>query len=119
MRISVPALVALFGAIGFALAAGESADLSATELADPMLAALGGKVYSREKLRHALRGPGVGAAAARDGGDMREETHRGLAWLESGGAEGDGGGEVVGSGVDLGALLEDEGEGATGDGDGR
>ena len=38
--------MALFGAIGFALAAGESADLSATELADPMLAALGGKVES-------------------------------------------------------------------------
>ena len=78
-----------------------------------------GKVYSREKLRHALKGPGVGAAAARGGGDMREQTHRGLAWLESGGAEGDGGGEVVGSGADLGALLEDEGEGATGDGGGR
>ena len=38
-------------------------------------------------LGYKLKGPGVGASLARGGGGMREQTHRGLAWLESDGNE--------------------------------
>ena len=64
------------------------------------------KAYSRENLRHGLKGPGAGADAARNGGDMREATHRGLDWMKSGGVEGDDGEGEAYSGEGLGVLPE-------------